>query len=130
MVKQNEDHSIAEEISSIAEEGLEKIAKTDTNLKPEIKDHAKSERILELLYFIAEQPDIKRKDYIDHVRAKYNVSNRTAGRYWSIMNYRGQQCQTMLLLIDQQFIKADRENRREVCADMLRLKYEVLLHLQ
>jgi hypothetical protein len=81
---------------------------------------------LELLYYKAEQPDIRRKEFMDHVKAKHNVSTKTAARYWSILNYRGQQSETMLLLIDQQYIKTDRAGNVEICTELLKLKVDVL----
>jgi hypothetical protein len=128
--KNNEEQSIVKEITSEVEKGLKKLAKDDPNIKSEIKDGIKSERILELLYYKAEQPDIKRIEFIEHVIDKFRLSHKTAARYWNVLNYRGQQCHTMLLLIDQQYIKADREHRRQICADLLKLKVEVLMYLE
>jgi hypothetical protein len=118
------------EIKQIASDFLLNTAKKRKLINKDFKDHTQSERILELLFYKAENPNVRRYQFIEHVVVTYGVSKRTAARYWSIMDYREQQSDTMLILIDQQYLKADQEGKGEICAQLLELKYNVILNLQ
>ena len=93
------------------------------------KEEIKKSRIIELIRYKAENPKIKRKQFLEYIQEQFDVYERTAIRYWDYIIYRDQQMEVMLTLSDQLYVKAFDKEKFEICSDLLRLKFDIITKL-
>ncbi len=93
---------------------------------PKTKEELKADRLITLIRYKAENPKLKRKSFIVYIKEQFNVSDRTAIRYWNYINFRKQQISVMLILIDQLYFRTFDNKDYNICSDLLRLKFDIL----